>query len=125
MRKFSIDDTVYVIDGIRIKRAKIDGIKKKWFSGFWCKHQVIMYEILGKDYQEEEIYETKSEVFLKLIEVLVFEDKKEDNIPFEKLKKVCKYLFPEDFYDELEDKDFKSTVREDVLKIDKPIGEIG
>lgn len=124
MRKFSIDDTVYIIDGSRIKKAKIDGIRKKWFSGFWCKHEEIVYEILGKEYKEEDIYETKSEVFLKLIEVLVFEDEKEDNIPFEKLKKVCKYLFPEDFDDELEDKDFESTGREKVLKIDKPIGEI-
>lgn len=119
MRKFSIDDTVYIIDGSRIKKAKINGIKKKWFSGFWCAHQEIVYDILGKEYQEEEIYETKSEVFLKLIEVLVFEDEKEDNIPFEKLKNVCKYLFPEDFDDEVEDKDFDSTGIEKVLKIDK------
>lgn len=118
MSKFSIDDTVYIIDGSRIKKAKIRGIKKKWFSGIFTSHEEIVYDILGKEYQEEEIYEAKSEVFLKLIEVLVFEDKKEDNIPFEKLKNVCKYLFPEEFEDELEDKDFESTGREKVLRIE-------
>lgn len=126
MRKLSIDDTVYIIDGSRIKKAKIEGIKKKWFRGIFVSHKEIVYEILGKEYQAEEIYETKSEVFLKLIEVLVFEDKKmnEDKRTFMKLKNVCRYLFPEEFEDELEDKDFESTGREEVLRIEKPRGGI-
>lgn len=69
-----------------------------------------MYEILGKEYQEEEIYETKSEVFLKLIEVLVFDDKKmyEDERTLTKLKNACKYLFPEEWADSVDDEDFNT-----------------
>lgn len=126
MSKLSIDDTVYIIDGSRIKKSKINGIKKKWFRGIFSSHEEIVYEILGEEYQEEEIYETKSEVFLKLIEVLVFDDKKmyEDERTLTKLKNVCRYLFPEDFEDELEDKDFESTEIEEVLRIEKPKGRI-
>lgn len=126
MSKLSIDDPVYIIDGSIIKKSKINGIKKKWFRGIFSSHEEIVYEILGKEYQEEEIYETKSEVFLKLIEVLVFDDKKmyEDERTLTKLKNVCRYLFPEDFEDELEAKDFESTEIEEVLRIEKPKGRI-
>lgn len=109
MSKFSIDDTVYIIDGSRIKKAKIQGIKKKWFSGIFTAHEGIVYDILGKEYQEEEIYEAKSEVFLKLIEVLVFDDKKmNDDRTLRKLKNVCRYLFPEEWEDSVEDEDFNT-----------------
>lgn len=110
MSKFSIDDTVYIIDGSRIKKAKIQGIKKKWFSGIFTSHEEIVYDILGKEYQEEEIYEAKSEVFLKLIEVLVFDDKKmiDDERTLRKLKNVCRYLFPEEWEDSVEDVDFNT-----------------
>lgn len=110
MSKFSIDDTVYIIDGSRIKKAKIQGIKKKWFRGIFTSHEEIVYDILGKEYQTEEIYEAKSEVFLKLIEVLVFDDKKmyEDERTLRKLKNVCRYLFPEEWKDSVEDEDFQT-----------------
>ena len=104
MRKLSIDDIVYYFDNGRVKKGKINGIRKKWYSGIFQAHEGIVYEIDGEEFKDDDIFVSKSDAFIKMMEVL----NRFDNIPYDKIKKVCKYLFPEEWKDSVEDEDFNT-----------------
>ena len=104
MRKLSIDDRVYYFENGRVKKGKINGIRKKWFSGIFNAHEGIVYEIGGEEFNEEDVFVRKSDAFIKMMGVIDCEDK----ISYDKIKKVCRYLFPEEWEDSVEDEDFNT-----------------
>lgn len=108
MRKLSIDDNVYYFENGRVKKGKINGIRKKWYSGVFESLERIVYEIDGEKFNEEDVFVSKSDAFIKMMEVF----QRRDDIPYGKIKKACKYLFPEEWEDSVEDEDFNTLDKE-------------
>lgn len=120
MGKLEMDATVYYMDGNRLVRSRIDGVRRKTKRGFWESYTEIVYDVDGKEMRADDLYTSKTSAFIKLIDVIDFGEKTlgEVNRNHDKLKKVCRYLFPDEYDDEVEDKDFESTGREEVLRIE-------
>lgn len=104
MRKLSIDDIVYYFEDGRVKKVKSMALEKKWYSGIFESHESIVYEIGGEEFKDEDVFVRKSDAVIKMIEVLDFGK----SITYDKIKKVCKYLFPEEWEDSIDDEDFKT-----------------
>ncbi len=104
MAKLSIDDIVYYFENGRVKKGKINGIRKKWYSEIFESLEGIVYEIDGEEFKEEDVFVRKSDAFIKMMEVL----DRANKIHYDKIKKACKYLFPEEWEDSVEDEDFKT-----------------
>lgn len=120
MRKLSIDDPVYYFDNGRVEKGKINGIRKKWYSGLFQAHEGIVYEIGGEEYKDEDVFVRKSDAFIKMMEVIDFEN----HISYDKIKKVCKYLFPDEWEDSVEDEDFNTLDIEESKNIIEAWGRV-
>ena len=111
MSKLTIDETVYYMDGNAVRRGKIEGIRKKWIRGLFQSEKEIVYDINGKEFFEDDIFTSKSWALIKIMtKTIDFGDKnfEDEAKTYNKLKKVCKYLFPEEWKDSVEDEDFNT-----------------
>lgn len=120
MKNLALDERVYYIDNAKVKRGKINGIRKKWYSGIFEARSGIIYEINGEDIKEEDVFIRKSDAFIKMMEVLDFGNE----IPYDKIKKACKYLFPEEWADSVEDEDFNTLDIEESKNLIEAWGKV-
>ena len=109
MGKLELDATVYYMDGNRLVRSRIDGVRRKTKRGILECYTVIIYDVDDKEMRAEDLYTSKTDAFIKLMDVIDFGEKTlaEVNRNHDKLKKVCRYLFPDEYADEISDDDFK------------------